>query len=169
MLHHSAIWKWKKECETAFQCARGVLSGDNILVHYDSQKELILSVDASPYGLGALISHKVDDGSERPIAYASRTLNSAEKNYAQIEREGLAIVFGIKKFHLYLYGRPFLLVTDHKPLTRIFGPKSGIPPLAAARMQRWALLLSGYLYEIVHRSSSENASVDMLSRLPLQA
>ena len=168
LLHHSAIWKWNKECETAFQYARGVLSGDNILVHYDSQKELILSVDASPYGLGALISHKMDDGSERPIAYASRTLNSAEKNYAQIEREGLAIVFGIKKFHLYLYGRPFLLVTDHKPLTRIFGSKSGIPPLAAARMQRWALLLSGYQYEIVHRSSSENASADMLSRLPLQ-
>ena len=80
---------------------------------------------------------------------------------------GLAIVFGIKKFHFYLYGRSFLLVTDHKPLTRIFGPKSGIPPLAAARMQRWALLLSGYQYQIVYRSSGDNANADMLSRLPL--
>ena len=167
LLHHSATWKWTKDCEEAFQDAKNVLSGDPILVHYDRNKELVLSVDASPYGIGAVISHRLDDGTEKPIAYASRTLTAAEKNYAQIEREGLAIVFGIKKFHLYLYGRSFLLVTDHKPLTRIFGPKSGIPPLAAARMQRWALLLSGYQYQIVYRSSGDNANADMLSRLPL--
>ena len=167
LLHHATTWRWTRECENSFQYAKNVLSGDNVLVHYDKEKELVLSVDASPYGLGAILSHKLADGTEKPIAYASRTLSSAEKNYAQIEREGLAIVFGVKKFHLYLYGRSFLLVTDHKPLTRIFGPKSGIPPLAAARMQRWALLLSGYQYKIEHRSSSDNANADMLSRLPM--
>ena len=81
----------------------------------------------------------MDDGSQKPIAYASRTLSKPERAYAQIEREGLALVFGVRRFHQYLYGRPFILVTDHRPLCKIFGSKQGIPPMAAARMQRWEL------------------------------
>ena len=57
-------------------------------------------------------------------------------------------MFGLKKFHLYLYGNKFTLITDHEPLTRIFGPKKNIPTLAAARMQRWALLIAGYQFDI---------------------
>ena len=64
----------------------------------------------------AVLSHKMSDGTERPIAFASRTLSSAEKNYSQLDKEGLACIFGVKRFHLYLYGRNFTLVTDHKPL-----------------------------------------------------
>jgi hypothetical protein len=75
------------------------------------------------------------DGSERLIAFASRTLAASEQNYAQIDREALLLVFGVKKFHSYLYGRLFTLETDHKPLTSIFGPKQGVPSLAAARME----------------------------------
>ncbi|PIK47183.1 hypothetical protein BSL78_15953 [Apostichopus japonicus] len=149
LLQHKSEWSWSNECEQAFMYVKTVLTGDKVLIHYDPTKTLVLSVDASPYGLGAIISHKLSDGTERPIAYASRTLSSAEKNYAQIDKEGLAIIFGLKKFHLYLYGRKFTLVTDHQPLTRIFGPKSAIPPLAAARMQRWALILAGYQYESI--------------------
>ena len=76
--------------------------------------------------------------------------------------------FRIKKFHQYLYGRKFLLVTDHKPLTTLLGPKIGIPALAAARMQRWALLLAAYRYDIEYRSTAKHANADCLSRLPQQ-
>ena len=82
-------------------------------------------------GLGASLSHVC---TERPIAYVSRTLSSSEKNYAQIEKEALALVFGVQKFHQYIYGRRFTLVTDHKPLLSILGPKTGILSLAVARM-----------------------------------
>lgn len=113
LLHHSSKWVWNETCEKVFQEAKQCLAGDSVLMHFDPSLPLVLGVDASPYGLGAVLSHKLVDGTERPIAFASRTLNKAEKNYAQIEKEGLAIVFGIKKFHLYLYGRKFSLLTDH--------------------------------------------------------
>ena len=159
---------WSADCEKAFCLAKGELMSKRVLVHFDPKKEIVLSVDASPYGLGTVLSHRMKDGSERPIAYTSRTLCPAEKNYAQIEKEGLTIIFGIKKFYLYLYGQPFTLITNHQPLTRIFGPKAGIPSLAAAKMTRWALILTGYQYSIRYRSSSENANADSLSRLPLK-
>ena len=109
----------------------------------------------------------MEDVSDRPIAYASRTISSAEQNYAQIEKEALGIVFGLKKFHLYLFGRRFVIITDHQPLTKIFGPKEGIPAmLRLLRMQNWALVLAGYDYDICYRSSAANATADALSRLP---
>ena len=93
------------------------------------------------------------DGTEHPIAYGSRTLMKAERNYAQIEKEAAAIIFGIKKFHSYIYGRKFTLLTDHKLLTTIFSPKSSLPALAAARLQRWAKILSTYQYDVEFRPS----------------
>ena len=81
------------------------------------------------------------DGSERPIAFVSRTLTDTERNYSQLDKEALALVFGVRRFLQYLYGRRFTLVTDHRPLTAILGPKKGLPSLAAARLQRWAVLL----------------------------
>ena len=98
--------------------------------------EVQLAVDASLFGLGAVISHITTEGEERPIAYASRSLTPAEKNYSVIEKEALAIIFAIRKFQQFLYGRRFTLLTDHQPLTLLFGPKKGIPPITASRLQR---------------------------------
>jgi hypothetical protein len=74
----------------------------------------------------------------------SRTLTKTEQNYSQIDKEALALVWGVKKFHLYLFGRHFTLVTDHEPLTAIFNPKKGIPAMTVARLQRYALFLAGF-------------------------
>ncbi|PFX15182.1 Retrovirus-related Pol polyprotein [Stylophora pistillata] len=106
------------------------------------------------------------DGEEKPVAYASRSLSASEQNYSMIEKEALAIVFGIKKFHQYLFGRRFSLLTDHRPLTFLLGPKRGIPVLAASRLQRWAIQLSAYQYDIEYRASKDHANADALSRLP---
>ena len=105
-----------------------------MLVHYDPTLPLRLAGDASNYGIGAVISHVMPNGSERPIAFASRTLLASERNYSQIEKEALSLIFGIDKFHTYLFGRKFVLVTDHKPLTTIFGEKKQVPPITAARL-----------------------------------
>ena len=98
--------------------------------------------------MGAIISHVFPNGEERPITFASRSLSKSEKNYSQIDKEALALVYGVQKFHTYLYGRHFTLITDHKPLTTILGPKKGVPAVAAAKLQRWALLLAAYNYTI---------------------
>ena len=118
-------WHWTKSCQHAFVTAKKKLVSPNVLVHYDPSRPIRLAADASAYGVGAVISHVLDDGSEHPIAFASRTLIPSERNYSQIEKEALSLVFGVSKFHAYLYGRKFTLVTDHKPLTTILGPKRG--------------------------------------------
>ena len=134
----------------------------------DVNKPIKLYCDASPHGVGACLMHIVD-GVERPVAYASRTLSAAEQNYAQIEREALGIIFGVKRFNQYLYGREFTLVTDHRPLCTLFGHTHGVCPLAAARMQWWAMILSVYSYKIELIPSSANLCADCLSRLPVSS
>ena len=167
LLNKTKVWEWTDECESAFKGVKTALSQSEVLTHFDSTLPLQLACDASPYGVGAVLSHIMPSGEERPIAFASRTLSKSESNYAQIEREALSIVFGVKKFHQYLYGRKFTLLTDHRPLTSIFGPHTGIPSLAASRMQRWALLLSAHQYDIKYRKGDQHCNADGLSRLPL--
>jgi len=143
--------------------AKKLLCANIMLVHYDINKPLKLFCDASPHGVGACLVHVMSNEDEHPIAYASRASTSAESNYAQIKQEALAIVFGIRRFHQYLYGRSFTLVTDHHPLCKILGEKEGIPPLAAAQMQLWALLRSAYSYSIQHILGKLNYCVPFAS------
>lgn len=157
---------WNEACGEAFIKVKRILISSKILAHYTPELPLVLTTDASSVGVGAVISHLFPGGEERPIAYASRVLNAAEKSYSQIEREALAIIYGVRKFHQYLYGRKFILRTDHKPLVTIFGDKTGIPVMAASRMQRWAIILAGYDYSIEYVRSDKNAA-DALSRLPV--
>ena len=168
LLHKESRWCWTKECVDAFNTAKEKLVSSQVLVHYDSNLPIVLAGDASAYGVGAVISHVTPDGREHPIAFASQTLSTSEQNYSQVEKEALSLIYGVKKFRSYLYGRHFILKTDHKPLTAIFGSKKGIPAMAAARLQRWAIQLASYRYEIKFRPTQEHANADGLSRLPLE-
>ncbi|KAK7004223.1 Pol polyprotein [Biomphalaria glabrata] len=144
-----------------------MIASDNVLIRYDQNLPVRLACDASPYGIGAVLSHVTKSGDERPIAYASRTLNKTEENYSQLDKEALAIVWAVKKLFIYLCGRHFTLITDHEPLKHIFNPTKGIPAMSAARQQRYAVFLSGFNYTIEFRNSKSHANADGLSRLPL--
>lgn len=85
-------WKWTKQCKQAFAEVKELMTSEQILCHYDPHKPVKLACDASPYGLGSVLSHVMDDGTERPIAFASRSLTKAEKAYSQIDKEALALI-----------------------------------------------------------------------------
>ena len=167
LLQSATTWTWGNSQEQAFCKAKELLSSAPLLTHYDPEKPLVLSCDASPYGVGAVLSHRMEDHSEQPVAYASCTLSSAERKYAQLDKEALSIVFGVKHFHQYLYGRKLIILSDHKPLQYLLGETRGIPPMASARIQRWALMLSAYNYGVYYRPGADHANADGLSRLPL--
>ena len=101
------------------------------------------------------------DGSEKPIGFASRSLSPAECNYAQIEKEGLSCVFGVNRFHSYLYGRHFQLQTDHKPLLTLFGERKAISPQASSRIQTHVRI------HFVFKPTTAHGNADAMSRLPL--
>lgn len=118
-LHHlldaKTPWKWDKTA-AAFAVVKNLFISDAVLVQYDSSLHLSLACDASPYGMGTILSHILPNRSEALIAYYSRMLSALERNYCQLEWEALAVVSSVKHFHDYLYGHSFQLITDHKPL-----------------------------------------------------
>ena len=166
LLRKEVSWNWNNQCDRAFRRIKNLLCSNKLLVHYDPSRPLLLACDASPYGVGAVLSHKMSDGSEQPVYFASRSLSKAEQNYSQLDKEGLAVVFGVKKFRQFLYGRQFTIITDHRPLLGLLGEGKPIPPNASARVQRWALTLSAYDYKLIYKPGTAHSNCDGLSRLP---
>ena len=123
-------WEWGAEQQAAFQSLKDLLCTDTVLAHFDPSLPVGISCDASECRLGAVLFHRYPDGSEHPIGNVSKTLTDTQRRYSQIQKEALAIVFALKKFHQFLYGRNFILVTDHKPLLALFGPNKATPVLA---------------------------------------
>ena len=110
LLQKNKRWTWGQKQVAAFEEAKRQLTSTRVLTHYDPNKPLLLSCDASSYGLGAVISHRLNNDDEKPIAFASRTLSSAEKKYSQLDKEALSIIYGVKKFQQYLQGRNFTII-----------------------------------------------------------
>ena len=167
LLHKDTPWVWGHSQKRAFTSAKALLGSSSFLAHFDPKKPILIQCDASPSGVGAVLCHRMNDNSVKPVAFASRTLQPAEKNYSQLDREALAVIFAVKRFHAYIWGRPFKIYTDHKPLLALLGEAKEIQQFYSPRMQRWALLLSAYKYELHYVKGPSNIAADALSRLPL--
>ncbi|KAI5715463.1 hypothetical protein M8J77_016422 [Diaphorina citri] len=166
LLRKNKRWFWTSQCEAAFLQLKSIMCSDKVLVPFDPHLPLTLTTDASPYGIASVLSHVVNN-TEHPIAYASRSLTSSEQNYSQLDREALAIVFGVTHFYNYLFGKHFTLVTDNQPLTRIFHPNKSLPQMTSARLLRYASFLSGFNYSVQFKKGKDNQNVDCLSRAPI--
>ena len=134
-----------------------ILTSTEVLVHFDPKVLLDPACDASTIGIGTVLYHRYEDCMERSTAYASKTLTKSE-NYIQIEREALSLVYGVKKFHQYIFSYRFTLLTDHKPCIadNIWSESRNISVMAASRLQRWAIILSTYMiYSISQKRTWE--------------
>ncbi|KAL1447864.1 hypothetical protein WDU94_005577 [Cyamophila willieti] len=166
LLRKNKNWLWTSQCEAAFLNLKSVMCSEKVLTPFDPHVPVVLATDASPYGIAAVLSHTIDN-TEHPIAYASRSLTSSEQNYSQLDREALALVFGVTHFYNYLYGKHFTLITDNQPLTRIFHPNKSLPQMTSARLLRYASFLSGFDYTVQFKKGKENENVDCMSRAPI--
>ena len=159
-----ADWKWTEVEKEALEGLKDAATGE-ILSYFNIHLDTLLIVDASPIGLGAILVqvNPMDEDDVRIIAYASRSLSDVERRYSQLEKECLAMVYGCEKFHVYVYGREFLIDTDAKALAYIFNNPVRKTPV---RIERWSLRLMPYNFKIRHRPGIGNPA-DYLSRQPV--
>lgn len=159
LTHEGVEFIWTDEQTVSFETVKKLVTSAPVLQYFDGSKETVIQCDASSTGLGGVL---LQDG--RPVAFASRTLTSAEKNYAQIEKEALAILFSCVRFEQYIIGKVIKLQSDHKPLqTLIKKPLLEVPK----RLQRMFLALQRYNFEIEFVPGSKMYIADLLSRLHL--
>lgn len=152
-------FEWGHEQQFAFDQLKQSLTSNLLLSYYNVKYRTQVIADASPVGLGAVLI-QFQEEEARIITYASRSLTAPELNYAQTEKEALALVFAVERFHYYLFGRYFELVTDHKALETLFGPKSK----PCARIERWVIRLMSYKFKVIYKPGKTNIA-DPLSRL----
>lgn len=160
LLRKNIKFMWTDECERTFDFFKQALITFPILQYPDFKLSFILYTDACDTGLGVVLAQHGPEG-ERTLAYASRSLKPNEKNYSVIEKEALAIVWAVKYFRQYIYGRKVTVVTDHNPLKWLMNIKD-----ASGRLARWSLLLQDYDLTIEHRAGRKHQNADSLSRLP---
>lgn len=151
------------EYRSAFERCKELLVNAPVLQFPNFSEPFVLTTDASNYALGAVLSQG-PIGADKPIAYASRTLNYAETRYSTIEKELLAIVWAVKNFRPYLYGRRFTIYTDHRPLAWLNSIKE-----PNSKLTRWKLRLAEFDYDIVYKNGKQNCVADALSRLKVNA
>lgn len=164
LIKKTTPWHWNSKHQKAFNKLKQSLLLSETLAYFNPSAETEVITDASPVGLGAVIAQRQPDGNFRPISYASRALTPVEQRYSQIERESLAILFGVERFRMYLYGMKIIVRTDHKPLVNLFSPTAKPPP----RIERWVMRLMAYDFKVFYQPGSQN-SADYLSRSnPLQ-
>ena len=172
LLDAGTPWNWTAAHEKALQTVKNQISSEDVLAHYSPDSELLLTCDASAVGVGAVLATVLTTGKHTkrgaPICFASRTLSNTERRYSQLDKEALAIKFGLTKFHQYLSGRQFTIVTDHRPLLGIFKPGKPIPAHLSPRLLRYALLLASMNYKLVYRPGSAIGHADYLSRHPVE-
>lgn len=159
LLKKDAKYEWTDKQEQAFQGLKGRLISPPILRYPDFSRKFVLTTDASGEGVGAVL-FQGEIGKDLPIAFASRSLNKAERKYSATEKELLPIVWGVRYFRPYLYGTKFTVVTDHKPLTWIVSVKD-----PGSRLLRWRIKLEKYDYDIVFKRGATNTNADALSRV----
>jgi hypothetical protein len=154
-------WQWKRDQVDSFHSLQTILTEQPILQYPDFTKPFVLTTDALGFAVRAILSQG-EIGQDKPISFASRTLNNAEKNYSTIECELTAIVWACRHFRPYLIGITFTIVTDHKPGTRMFSVKD-----PSSRFLGWRLLLEEFDYTIVYKAGKKNVNADTLSRNPV--
>jgi hypothetical protein len=134
LLKKDAQWEWTDACQRSFECLRDAITSKPVLAIADPNKPYILDTDASDVALGAVLMQKDEEGYLRPVAYASKSLGPAEKNYGVTDREALAIVWALEHFNTYCEGHKYTAVTDHAALRYMLNNKDKTP-----RMHRMAL------------------------------
>ena len=168
LLKKNARFCLSDECQFAFDTVKNVFAEGHILQHFNVNYETCLETDSSSYGVGAVLLQRASkDAPWLPIQFASQTLNAAEKNYSQLEREGLSVVFGLDKLKKNI-GSKFTIFNYHKPLHSLFAKDKPVSHTCSARVLRWALKLSQFDYEFVYSKGCDNVQSDFLSRLPLR-
>ncbi|OWZ22555.1 Enzymatic Polyprotein [Phytophthora megakarya] len=162
LLRKSVEWAWTPAQETAFEHIKWILTNKPLLLYPDFNKPLKLLTDASKVGLGACLLQNQGVGWQ-PIGYASKVTSETEENYGITELECLAVVWAIRLFRPYLYGRRFVIVTDHASFKWLMTNLT-----LTGKLHRWALTLQGYDFNIKFRPGSINVVADALSRAPVK-